>query len=262
MNCSFCFSYWRNKLKEINTSQAKEAIRLLKTQGLEAINFTGGEPLLREDLRELLKFCKNLNLTTIVTTNGILLKSQIKKLAKYIDFIGLPLDSTNPVVHNKMRKTSYSNDHHKLVLELIDYLHVKYPQIGIKINTVVTKKNAKTISQTGDLIKNKILSWKLSQFIPGAYGKEHQKEYEISVKEFNEVASKCKKEHPEINIICPVAYTQDTGCRILSSEGHLLKPNKNELIDLGSIFENHSEDNDFNQKINVYFFNKTYPKMK
>lgn len=260
MNCRFCFSYWRNNNPEISSDKAKEAIQILKNQGLEAINFTGGEPLLREDIDELIKYAKQLGLTTILTTSGILLKEKLDKIKKYIDFIGLPLDSENAKVHNNMRNTNVVKDHHKLIIELINYLHKTYPKIGIKINTVVTKKNKNSIIGIGSLVKGKIVSWKHSHFIPGAYGKKYQKEFKISNEEFIRISKECVEKNKGINIIASIAHSRDSGCRILSTEGHLLKPDKNKLIDLEDI-TNLISDKDFNENINVHFLNKTYPKI-
>jgi len=261
MNCRFCFSYWRDNNPEISSDKAKEAIQILKNQGLEAINFTGGEPLLRKDIDELIKYAKQLGLITILTTNGILLKEKLGKIKKYIDFIALPLDSDNSNVHNNMRNTMAVKDHYKLIFELLDYLHKNYPKIGIKINTVVTKKNKNSIIGIGNLVKGKIVSWKLSHFIPGAYGKKYQKEFEISNEEFIKVSKECIEKNKGINIIASIAHSRDSGCRILSTEGHLLKPDKNSLIDLGDI-TNLISDKDFNENINVHFLNKTYPKIR
>jgi len=260
MDCRFCFSYWRDNNPEINSAKAKEAIQILKNQGLKAINFTGGEPLLRKDIDELIKYAKKLGLTTILTTNGILLKEKLDKINKNTDFIGLPLDSEIAEIHNNMRKTSAVKNHHRLIIELIDYLHKNYPKIGIKINTVVTKKNKNSIIGIGNLVRGKIVSWKLSHFIPGAYGKKHQKEFEITNQEFIKVSKECIEKNKGINIIASIAHSRDSGCRILSTEGHLLKPNKNKLIDLGEI-SNFITDKDFNENINVHFLNKTYPRI-
>jgi MoaA/NifB/PqqE/SkfB family radical SAM enzyme len=264
MDCGFCFSYWREGLKELSTKEAKTIIKFLKEQGLEAINFTGGEPLLRKDIVELIKYSKKLGLSTILTTNGILLKEKIGALAKYLDFIGLPLDSIKPDIHNAMRVTAATRNHQGLVVKLINEISRKYPKIGIKINTIVTKKNKSSLIALGSLLDGKVVSWKLSQFIPGAVGKLHQSDYQITQADFLKVADQCKKKFPKINIIAAVAHSRDSGCRILSTAGHLLKPVGNKLKDLGDIFSVLSKKDDpgFNEKLNNYFYNKTYPVFK
>jgi len=92
MDCQFCFSEWREQDGALNTEDAKRSIEILQERGLEAINFTGGEPLLRNDIEELLGFAKQSGLTTILSTNGILLERKLPYIAQSLDFIGLPLE--------------------------------------------------------------------------------------------------------------------------------------------------------------------------
>jgi len=261
MNCKFCFSYWRDQPFELSTGEAKKSLQFLKEKGLEAINFTGGEPLLRKDIIRLIDFAKELGLTTILTTNGLLLKEKLPKLAESLDFIGLPLDSSDSKIHNSMRTSNI--DHHKLVLELIDIIHEKYPRLSIKINTVVTVQN-KNLTGIGNLVKGNIVSWKLSHFIPGEYGKVHNKEFEISAAEYNRIVTACKKTHPDLNIISSAAHTRDSSCRILSSEGRLLKPCNEGLQDLGTLFSITDKRfvDGFNEVMNSYFLDKTYPRLR
>ena len=261
MDCKFCFSDWRKQTKAIDTAKAKAIIAKLKSYGLKAINFTGGEPLLREDIVELLSYSNSLGLTVIISTNGILLKKYLEIISKYIDFIGLPLDSSDPKIHNMMRLTSIKN-HHMLILELVDLINRKYPHIGIKINTMVSKQNKDTIANIGKLIEGKVVSWKLSQFVPASFGLSHKELFEITDTDYLAVAGKCKKIFLNINIIAAVAYSRDNGCRVLSSNGHLLKPVRNSFIDLGSMTADSEQElllNDFDNDLNTKFFMMTYP---
>ena len=47
--------------------------------------FEGGEPLLRQDLTEILAFSRSLPLHTSLITNGTLLESRIDDIAPYIN---------------------------------------------------------------------------------------------------------------------------------------------------------------------------------
>ena len=263
MDCKFCFSNWRNHVNEMGTKRIKNILNIMKKKGLETVSFTGGEPLLRKDILEILKHAKKIGLTTILTTNGLLLKKKIPKIAKYIDFIGLPLDSPKNQIHNKMRISKHKN-HFRLILELIELLHKKYSQIGIKINTVVSKKNKKDLAKIGDLINGKVVSWKLSCFVPGAFGKNYKDAFMISDLEYEEIVNKCKKRNKNINIIYSKAYSRDAACRVLSCDGYLLEPCKDIFINLGRVEEidDKKMKKNFDFKKSEYFLYKTYPKTK
>ncbi len=256
MDCDFCFSYWRDQYAELNTQNVKECISYMKRQGLEAINFTGGEPLMRKDIAEIISFSKNLNLTTILTTNGILLEKKLAQISDNVDFIGLPLDSANEEIHNYLRPTKIVKNHHRLICELINKLNPK----KLKINTIVTKQNADTVIGLGNLLEGKVVSWKLSQFIPGGYGSKHEEKFNIPVEQYRQIVEECKTTYPRINIITSEAHTGDDYCRIISSTGKLLKPVGNRLEDLGSLLTLSKQEmtKGFDEKGNEQFLRKAY----
>ncbi|MFH1585956.1 MAG: radical SAM protein [archaeon] len=260
MDCRFCFSYWRDHVPELNTEEAKEVITIMKEKGLEAINFTGGEPLLRKDLGELLKFSKSKGLTTILSTNGTRLRQRLDEIAGNVDFIGLPLDSSDPQVHNEMRPTRTVSNHYQTVLDLLDLISKSYVHIGVKINTLVSGKNMDTVPTVADLIKEKVISWKLSQFIPGAYGGQHTNEFEISNEDYNGVVREARSRAGTLPIVVASAYSCDNGCRIISPQGHLLKPVRAELKDMGRITRDlpASAYQDFDSQLNLDILEETY----
>jgi len=262
MDCEFCFSEWRTRPGEMSTEEAQKAILFLKGRGLEAINYTGGESLLRNDIAKLIGFSKKLGLTTILSTNGILLEKKLHSIAGSLDYVGLPLDSSEASIHNEMRRTNAVRDHHLLINEWIYKLNREYSHIGIKVNTVVTKFNQDYIIGIGNLIRRRgnVVSWKLSEFTPEGYGSLHNEKYCISREAYERVYAECKKSHPGINIIHSSAHERDDCCRVLSSQGHLLKPLSRGFHDLGRLIllsEKEMAD-EFDEKRNIYFFKQTY----
>lgn len=199
MDCKFCFANWRENRKQLPLEKVLSIIDKLKEYGIEAINLTGGDPLLRKDIAQICKYCKDKGLMTIISTNGIELLNN-KDVLKYIDSINLPLDSYNPDIHNLMRPCSIPN-HHELILELIDYINKNYPNIKIKINTMVGKLNINDVINIGKLINGKIYSWKLSEFLNSGYGKNFENTFNITNEEYENVVRKCKLEYRENNII-------------------------------------------------------------
>lgn len=199
MDCKFCFANWRENRKQLPLEKILSIIDKLKEYGIEAINLTGGDPLLRKDIIEICKYCKDKGIMTIISTNGIELQEN-KEVLKYIDAINLPLDSYNPRIHNEMRPCKVEN-HHKLILELIDYINENYPNIKIKVNTMVGKLNIDDIINIGKLIDGKIYSWKLGKFLSSGYGKKFEEMFTITNEEFEKAVQKCKEEYKNSNII-------------------------------------------------------------
>ncbi len=58
LRCKYC-GIWRQKPKEMNTEQIKTAIKEFADAGTINWAFTGGEPLLRRDLGELINFAND-----------------------------------------------------------------------------------------------------------------------------------------------------------------------------------------------------------
>ena len=84
MDCKFCFANWRENRKQLPLEKVLSIIDKLKEYGVEAINLTGGDPLVRNDIVEICKHCRKLGIIPIISTTGIeLLKD--KEVLNYID---------------------------------------------------------------------------------------------------------------------------------------------------------------------------------
>ena len=260
MDCEFCFSEWREQNNELDLEKATEIIFLLKEYGVETINFTGGEPLLRKDLPDILRYSKELGITNILSTNGIVLEQRIEEICGCVDFIGLPLDSSDREVHNSIRPSKVS-DHYQLVQDLIDMINRDYSNIGVKINTLVSGQNVDSVLGIGELLEDKkIVSWKLSHFVSSGYGKNYENKFDIGLEEYRAVVVDCGVKYSGITVISSEAHEQDDYCRVVSSEGHLMQPNDDGLMDLGSLVSVSKEDmkKGYNTKKSEDYLKKTY----
>lgn len=105
--CEHCYSDspGRPAEEEFSTEELKSVIRQVRNLGAMAIHFSGGEPLLRKDIFELVAYARKLGLQTRVNTNGILLNEEnVKRLkAAGLTECGVSLDSADPAVHDKFR---------------------------------------------------------------------------------------------------------------------------------------------------------------
>jgi radical SAM protein with 4Fe4S-binding SPASM domain len=84
---------------ELSTQQAKEVLRDLAQFGVPSVLFSGGEPLMRQDLFELLEYAGELGLRTVISTNGTLIAAEVaKKIAMCgVSYVGISLDGIGPV---------------------------------------------------------------------------------------------------------------------------------------------------------------------
>jgi len=106
-NCAHCSAgrHLRNDLNELSTKEAKALIDQSQNLGVALIAFTGGEPLLRDDIYELISYVDKSKALPILFTNGLLLTEEnIEKLVNaglYSLFVSI--DSPFPDEHERLR---------------------------------------------------------------------------------------------------------------------------------------------------------------
>jgi len=99
--CEFC-SIWDNEsYKKIGEKPFD--LQALKTQGINTLNITGGEPLLREDLPSILNQAKELGFYITLTTNGILYAEKARALNGLVNRLFFSLDYPIAEEHDRSR---------------------------------------------------------------------------------------------------------------------------------------------------------------
>lgn len=139
--CKMC-GFWREKpWAELPTEIWLRYLKQLKAfSGTFSINFSGGEPLLRRDIYDVLNFCRNEGIIAGITTNGILVNKQ--NTPKLIDArlfnINVSLDSLRDEIHDGMRgvpgllnKLRYNLD------SLMDYKETSGSDVRVLLKPIV-----------------------------------------------------------------------------------------------------------------------------
>src|SRR5947209_387904 len=140
--CTYCMPAeglpWLKKAEILSYEEIERISRVAVEMGIEQIRLTGGEPLVRRDVPELVHQLRQLpGLRSLsLTTNGILLKQQAKALAEAgLTRINVSLDS---LIREKFAKLT-RRDQFDRVLEGLEEVE-KYPSIHpIKINAVAIR---------------------------------------------------------------------------------------------------------------------------
>lgn len=102
LRCFYCISKTHKLENNYNTLSKDEIFRLLKiavSLGIDKIRLTGGEPLLREDIVDIVRCVSSISGVNdlSLTTNGVLLSSFAKKLKDAgLKRINISLDTLNP----------------------------------------------------------------------------------------------------------------------------------------------------------------------
>ena len=108
LRCQHCYSSSDHTpgQKELTTEQSKTLLTQLKTFGCPVVLFSGGEPLYRPDIMELLCHCLKIGLRAVLSTNGTLIdKRTAERLAEYkVGYVGISIDGPE-TFHNSFRAT-------------------------------------------------------------------------------------------------------------------------------------------------------------
>ncbi len=96
MTCPHCYAAAsiRPSPGDLDTTQGRDLLRQLAEAGTRVIVFSGGEPLLREDLFELIVYARELGLSPHLSTNGTLIDDACaERLAKFgVVYVGISID--------------------------------------------------------------------------------------------------------------------------------------------------------------------------
>jgi radical SAM protein with 4Fe4S-binding SPASM domain len=104
-HCSFFDSVNDETRKVMDTKQSKQLIKDAQDLGVSVINIVGGEPLLREDLPEIIKSINKDLSIAILFTNGWLLQHKVKELKQSgLDGVYISMDSADEETHDKIRQ--------------------------------------------------------------------------------------------------------------------------------------------------------------
>ena len=113
IHCFHCYRDAGDCYKdELTTEEGKRLLDGAKACGFRIFVFSGGEPLLRQDLPELIRYAKEIGLRPVLGTNGILLTPQKVAELKEAGLMaaGISLDSKSAEKHDWFRQSPGAYD--------------------------------------------------------------------------------------------------------------------------------------------------------
>ena len=120
----------------LSFDEIEKVVLACKPLGLEKVRITGGEPLLRPDLPDLVSKLSAAGVETALTTNASLLSDQAERLAEAgLDRVTVSLDALDPKTHAQMTDSNIP------VEDVLDGIEdaVRAGLSPVKINCVVQR---------------------------------------------------------------------------------------------------------------------------
>ncbi len=221
--------------KQLSTAQLKKIISKVASEGIEKIRFTGGEPLLRNDLLPLLRFAKEQGLCVMLNTNASLIdESNAAKLCMLVDDFLVSMHAFDATGERRLvEKHAFgSADERRLCGN--DFFNKKLKAVRLlgknhaflRAATILTKENIKNLDKFHNLIGNLPFDqWVLLRPMPNVQNKNpiSNNDVKLAVEKLLRFNSKRKKrEHFFIENALPFCS---------------FKPEKVAAVSLGAVHE-------------------------
>lgn len=101
-SCHFC-DIWEKPSPYIQLGDVEKNLLALKKLGVKVIDFTGGEPLLHQQIDEFLLLAKDMGFLTTITTNSLLYPKKAASLKGLVDMLHFSLDFASAEKHDAVR---------------------------------------------------------------------------------------------------------------------------------------------------------------
>lgn len=146
-SCGFCFHTAKTSFV-LSLDQAKRGLTLLAEEGMKKLNFSGGEPFIKDGGRfmgELIHYCKKelrwADISVSIVSNGSLIRETwMRRYGEYVDMLAVSCDSFDAETNRKIgRQQNNRTDHIAKLYEVREWCG-RY-KIAFKINTVVNRYN-------------------------------------------------------------------------------------------------------------------------
>jgi radical SAM protein with 4Fe4S-binding SPASM domain len=151
LRCLHCYSSSNQDsgASEMTTAQAVAMLRSIAEYKCPVVLFSGGEPLLREDLFHLIRAAVKLRLRTVISTNGTLIDmTMAKRFAKIgVSYVGISLDGPKGV-HDLFRAKPGS-----FAATLEGIAHCSKAGVKTGLRFTITRQNHKYVGSIFDVAK-------------------------------------------------------------------------------------------------------------
>ncbi|GLV31340.1 hypothetical protein CBL_11071 [Carabus blaptoides fortunei] len=271
--CGFCFHTAKTSYV-LPLEDAKRGLRMLKTCGMEKINFSGGEPFIHNRgryLGELVRFCKRelqLSSVSIVSNGSLIRESWFTEFADDLDILAVSCDSFNEDTNKAIGRGSGRKNH----VEKLMKIHSWCEQYNVlfKINTVVNTYNFDE-NMTEEILQLNPIRWKVFQCLllegenVGADAIRNAERFYVSDEQFDEFLQRHNSVEclvPESNVKMQNSYLiLDEYMRFLDCTAGAKQPTKS-ILDVGvanALLFSGFDETMFKKRGGVYEWSKSRP---
>ncbi len=185
VHCRASAQAWRNPL-ELTTEQGKRVIDDIAEMQVPVFVITGGDPLKRPDIYDLVEYASKRGVRTSLTPSAtpLLTRAAIAELQKRgLARLAVSLDGPSPEIHDAFRRVPGS---YRWTLDAVRWAGEL--GLSVQINTTITRHNLQYLDAMVDLLKSlNIVLWSVFFLVPTGRGQSSDL---ISADEFEHVFEK------------------------------------------------------------------------
>jgi len=132
--CAGCNVWKEQDERELTAEEIKKGFEILKKIGIVELVISGGDPLLRNDIGEILDYASQLFITTVYD-NGSMAAKKIDCL-KNVDFVAISIDSLDETKNDMIKDVPGA---WKRAMETVETLHSK--GVKVAVTPTISQKN-------------------------------------------------------------------------------------------------------------------------
>ena len=170
LRCKHCYAEaGTSNYNEMGTEEAKSCIDKLAEWGVVILAFSGGEPLVRRDILDLVKHSNGYGIYTAIATNGVLLsKERCRDLRSVgVEYLQISLDGATPETHDTFRGVPGMFE--RTVQGIKNAVAEGF---FVNVATTVTHHNLREVPKIIDLCESLGVKWfMMYNFIPTGRGR-------------------------------------------------------------------------------------------
>jgi MoaA/NifB/PqqE/SkfB family radical SAM enzyme len=149
LKCDYCQAWEKMDMKELDTAATCRLVDVLDDIGIGVLSLTGGEPLTRPDIFEVIDHAKARGLYTKITSNGTMPRRDYERLLKTeINQITISLDG---IEGNDLPRSKVGPK----ILETIEWLHQNRGEKAVSIATLLYERNRDQVEGVLDYINGR-----------------------------------------------------------------------------------------------------------
>ena len=198
LSCIHCYrDAGKRRADELSTAEGKKALDEMNRAGFKIIVLSGGEPLMRADIYELIRYAKSIGLRPVLGTNGILIteKVAIKLKEASLGAAGISLVSIDKAIHDKFRQSEGAWD--KTIAAMDACRKVGLP---FQVHTTITNWNEKEVTDITDLAVIKgAMAHHIFFLVPTGRGKNIE-DTTLKTEEYEAVLTRILEKQKEVSI--------------------------------------------------------------